>query len=150
MAGDTPFLTKQQALARLRSLVSEIWTAHRDHTDHEAYNECDVAECAWCEDTRKALAILESPDEPSPELPHVHLSKGGKDPNAKVYSARDVEALIAIALAAAKMPRKAAEASPVLPFIHWSKDPLIPYDGCTCPSCEGMRQYRTNLSGGTL
>ena len=37
-----------------------------------------------------------------------------------------------------------------LPFIHWSKDPLIPYDGCTCPSCEGMRQYRTNLSGGTL
>lgn len=107
-------MTKQQALARLRSLVSEIWTAHRDHTDHEAYNECDVAECAWCEDTRKALAILESPDEPS--VP--------QDRNA--------------AMAAG------------LPFIHWSKDPLIPYEGCTCSSCEGMRQYRTNLSGGTL
>lgn len=24
-------------------------------------------------------------------------------------------------------------------FAHWSKDPLIPYDGCKCSSCEGAR-----------
>jgi len=49
--------SKQEAIERLRTLVSEIWTAHRD-CDDPGYNECDDAECTWCEDTRKALEVL--------------------------------------------------------------------------------------------
>jgi hypothetical protein len=26
-----------------------------------------------------------------------------------------------------------------LPFVHWSKDPLIPYAGCACVNCEMAR-----------
>lgn len=29
-----------------------------------------------------------------------------------------------------------------IPFVHWSKDPLIPYTGCGCPTCQDMRRYR--------
>lgn len=28
---------------------------------------------------------------------------------------------------------------PVLPFVHWSKDPLIPYKGCECCNCVAAR-----------
>jgi len=28
----------------------------------------------------------------------------------------------------------------VIPFTHWSKDPLIPYANCKCVSCEDARQ----------
>lgn len=33
-----------------------------------------------------------------PEEPEVHVSTGGKDPNAKIYSAKDVEHMISVAL----------------------------------------------------
>jgi hypothetical protein len=26
-----------------------------------------------------------------------------------------------------------------MPFTHWSKDPLLPYNGCQCSSCEEVR-----------
>lgn len=32
-----------------------------------------------------------------------------------------------------------AAGSTALPFTHWSKDPLIPYEGCVCRSCEDAR-----------
>lgn len=54
--------SKQKSLALLRRMVAEIWSAHREK-DHESYNECEQVECAWCENTREALTILESPDE---------------------------------------------------------------------------------------
>jgi len=37
-------------------------------------------------------------------------------------------------------------AEPVLPFTHWSKDPLIPYAGCECRSCVDARK----ASGGCI
>lgn len=59
-------MTKQQALARLRTLIGETWANHRD-PDSAEHNGCEEAECLWCEDTRKALAVLEAPDEPKAE-----------------------------------------------------------------------------------
>jgi hypothetical protein len=53
----------QQRIAALRELIEEVWTSHRDPND-ASYNECEKAECAWCEDTRKALDALP----PSPEV----------------------------------------------------------------------------------
>jgi hypothetical protein len=35
-------------------------------------------------------------------------------------------------------PRKGVQ-GPVIPFTHWSKDPLIPYRDCRCSSCEYAR-----------
>lgn len=41
-------------------------------------------------------------------------------------------------------------AKPVLPFTHWSKDPLIPYEGCNCSSCDDARTLvKIDLSNGT-
>jgi hypothetical protein len=43
------------------------------------------------------------------------------------------------------------ETRPVLPFTHWSKDPLIPYDGCNCSSCDDARTLVSNdVSDNTL
>jgi hypothetical protein len=47
----------QQRIAALRELIEEVWTSHRDPKDAN-YNECEKAECAWCEDTRKALDVI--------------------------------------------------------------------------------------------
>ena len=41
-------------LERLRPFIEEIWFAHRDKQSEE-YNECEIEECCWCEETRKAL-----------------------------------------------------------------------------------------------
>lgn len=38
------------------------------------------------------------------------------------------------------------EPSAVLPFTHWSKDPLCPYDGCYCSSCNGARNFTAHVS----
>lgn len=46
-----------------------------------------------------------------PALPHVHLSSGGRDPNERIYTKRDVEALIAVALAVAKQPAPPQDAA---------------------------------------
>ena len=45
-------------LEGLRSFIEEIWFAHRDK-DSEEYNECEIAECCWCEKTREALSNSE-------------------------------------------------------------------------------------------
>lgn len=38
----------------------------------------------------------------------------------------------------------------VMNFTHWSKDPLVPYAGCICSSCEEARQQIvTTCSGST-
>lgn len=47
----------REALATLAEHVQEIRRAHRDK-DSPDYNECETAECAWCEDTQRALATL--------------------------------------------------------------------------------------------
>jgi hypothetical protein len=51
---------KTAAVARLRVLIAEIWADHRDKHS-ESYNECEDAECHWCEQTRQALNVLETP-----------------------------------------------------------------------------------------
>lgn len=33
-----------------------------------------------------------------------------------------------------------ADGKSIFPFTHWSKDPLIPYFGCDCGSCEDARR----------
>jgi hypothetical protein len=62
-------------------------------------NRHDREQMSWVYGYSDCLA-----DHPAPELPNVHLSSGGADPDAKIYSKRDTEFLIAVALAAAKQP----------------------------------------------
>lgn len=45
------------------------------------------------------------------------------------------------ALDQARERRKQPREAPFLPFTHWSKDPLIPYAGCACSSCEEAAMY---------
>ena len=49
---------------RLEELLKEIWEVHADPADL-LYNECDTAECAWCEDSKKVIAALRAQQEPS-------------------------------------------------------------------------------------
>lgn len=41
------------------------------------------------------------------------------------------------------------EPAVAIPFTHWSKDPLCPYDGCYCSSCNGARNFVANVSDST-
>ena len=51
------------------------------------------------------------------DIPHIHLSKGGKNPDALLYSARDVEAMVAVgtALAAHRANAQKQDTRPVCP-----------------------------------
>lgn len=33
-----------------------------------------------------------------------------------------------------------------LGFTHWTKDPMVPYTGCKCSTCEQARIYRQEPS----
>lgn len=44
-------------------------------------------------------------------------------------------------------PQTSAALNPLLAFTHWSKDPLIPYAGCDCRSCEGARATLKTTTG---
>lgn len=39
------------------------------------------------------------------------------------------------------------EPAVAIPFTHWSKDPLCPYDGCYCSSCNEARNFVADVSG---
>jgi hypothetical protein len=44
----------------------------------------------------------------------------------------------------------AQKGEPAPTFAHWSKDPLVPYEGCNCRSCEAARApVSTSYSGDT-
>lgn len=53
----TPRDSREAVIEKLHGLIAEIWQSHRDK-DSADYNECEEAECMWCEQTREALALL--------------------------------------------------------------------------------------------
>jgi hypothetical protein len=86
------------------------------------------------EKLRYALAEAEIRAEQA-EAALATLREAREQEKGKTDGLRDVQPVLT-----SKPEATSERTDPVFLFIHWSKDSLIPYNGCSCVNCEAARK----------